>query len=181
MAAPVTLGRRHRPPANSAAAAVTLLASSAQQQACQRHNRVFSAHQVSQSAQKVSQEQQKAQLHPATAAMLHQPALGGVKRGIKGPEIHRSAAAPSRRARRRCTVVTAASAAGPGVGGTPAKPLVVVGSVNADLVLCVDRLPQPGETLGARSLAFHPGGKVRACVTGGCACVVAAARPCCKD
>lgn len=30
---------------------------------------------------------------------------------------------------------------------------------SADLVLKVDRLPQPGETLGAESLQFFPGGK----------------------
>lgn len=40
------------------------------------------------------------------------------------------------------------------------KPLVVVGSVNADLVLHIDRLPQPGETLGASNMQFFPGGKV---------------------
>jgi ribokinase len=31
--------------------------------------------------------------------------------------------------------------------------------VIADLVLSVDRLPHPGETLGASSLQFFPGGK----------------------
>jgi len=41
----------------------------------------------------------------------------------------------------------------------PKKPLVVVGSVNADLVLAVDRVPAPGETLGAQSLDTFPGGK----------------------
>uniref|UniRef100_A0A7S0X1M1 Ribokinase n=1 Tax=Chlamydomonas leiostraca TaxID=1034604 RepID=A0A7S0X1M1_9CHLO len=40
-----------------------------------------------------------------------------------------------------------------------AKSLVVVGSVNADLVLPIERLPQPGETLGASSLETLPGGK----------------------
>ena len=40
-----------------------------------------------------------------------------------------------------------------------AKPLVVVGSVNADLVLEIDRLPADGETLGAKSLNTFPGGK----------------------
>ena len=42
----------------------------------------------------------------------------------------------------------------------PRKPLVVVGSANADLVLRVDRLPAPGETVGASSLEVFPGGKV---------------------
>ena len=44
-------------------------------------------------------------------------------------------------------------------GGGERPPLVVVGSVNADLVLAVDRVPFPGETLGASSLNFFPGGK----------------------
>ncbi|GAB4813713.1 hypothetical protein N2152v2_000759 [Parachlorella kessleri] len=38
-------------------------------------------------------------------------------------------------------------------------PLVVVGSVNADLVVEVDRLPRPGETLAADTLKVYPGGK----------------------
>ena len=36
---------------------------------------------------------------------------------------------------------------------------MVVGSVNADLVLQVDRLPKEGETLGAHTLDTFPGGK----------------------
>lgn len=36
---------------------------------------------------------------------------------------------------------------------------MVVGSVNADLVLEIDRLPADGETLGAKSLNTFPGGK----------------------
>ncbi|CAK0752448.1 hypothetical protein CVIRNUC_002147 [Coccomyxa viridis] len=39
------------------------------------------------------------------------------------------------------------------------KCLVVVGSVNADMVLEVDRLPADGETLGAKALNTFPGGK----------------------
>ena len=39
------------------------------------------------------------------------------------------------------------------------KCLVVVGSVNADMVLEVDRLPADGETLGAKTLNTFPGGK----------------------
>ncbi|GMH33759.1 hypothetical protein BSKO_01593 [Bryopsis sp. KO-2023] len=38
-------------------------------------------------------------------------------------------------------------------------PLVVVGSINADLVLQVDRLPEPGETIAASNLETFPGGK----------------------
>ena len=36
---------------------------------------------------------------------------------------------------------------------------MVVGSVNADLVLQVGRLPKEGETLGAHTLKTFPGGK----------------------
>lgn len=41
------------------------------------------------------------------------------------------------------------------------KPLLVVGSINADLVLEVARLPKPGETISASNLTVFPGGKVR--------------------
>jgi hypothetical protein len=41
----------------------------------------------------------------------------------------------------------------------PAKPIVVVGSVNADLVVKIDRLPKAGETIAGSSLEFFPGGK----------------------
>ena len=40
------------------------------------------------------------------------------------------------------------------------KALVVVGSVNADMVLQVERLPKEGETLAASNLSTFPGGKV---------------------
>ena len=42
------------------------------------------------------------------------------------------------------------------------KPLVIVGSLNADSVLEVDRLPDPGETMSAKGLTTFPGGKVAA-------------------
>jgi hypothetical protein len=45
--------------------------------------------------------------------------------------------------------------------GDAQRPLVVVGSVNADLVLQVSRLPDAGETMTANSLDYFPGGKVR--------------------
>jgi hypothetical protein len=45
--------------------------------------------------------------------------------------------------------------------GDAQRPLVVVGSVNADLVLQVSRLPDAGETMTADSLDYFPGGKVR--------------------
>jgi hypothetical protein len=44
-------------------------------------------------------------------------------------------------------------------GTADRRPVVVVGSVNADLVLRVPRLPRPGETLNAADLRFFPGGK----------------------
>jgi ribokinase len=44
----------------------------------------------------------------------------------------------------------------PRVGGTG---VVVVGSVNLDLVARVERLPGPGETVPARGVSRHPGGK----------------------
>lgn len=47
-----------------------------------------------------------------------------------------------------------------GGGAAPLQPLVVVGSINADLVLPVDRLPAVGETLAASRLDTFPGGKV---------------------
>lgn len=40
------------------------------------------------------------------------------------------------------------------------KPLVVVGSINADMMLQVDRFPKPGETLSAKSMTTSAGGKV---------------------
>lgn len=46
-----------------------------------------------------------------------------------------------------------------GNGGQPQKPLVVVGSINADIVLQVERMPQSGETISAESLSTFPGGK----------------------
>ncbi|MDQ2876555.1 MAG: PfkB family carbohydrate kinase, partial [Actinomycetota bacterium] len=37
--------------------------------------------------------------------------------------------------------------------------VVVVGSVNADYVVRISHLPQPGETVGAGLLSVYPGGK----------------------
>lgn len=39
------------------------------------------------------------------------------------------------------------------------KPLLVLGSVNADLYVEIDRLPAPGETIPGREAAVRPGGK----------------------
>lgn len=44
--------------------------------------------------------------------------------------------------------------------------ITVVGSINVDNVLQMDRLPEPGETVAARSLEQLPGGKVRFHCTG---------------
>src|SRR5919197_6775048 len=41
----------------------------------------------------------------------------------------------------------------------PEGRVVVVGSVNADLVVAVDRLPGPGETVAGGRFARHGGGK----------------------
>ncbi len=39
------------------------------------------------------------------------------------------------------------------------KPILVAGSINIDLVVGVERLPRPGETLTGTGLENHPGGK----------------------
>lgn len=41
----------------------------------------------------------------------------------------------------------------------PASRIVVVGSLNADLTIYCDRLPQPGETVHGNGFAVNPGGK----------------------
>ena len=41
-----------------------------------------------------------------------------------------------------------------------AKPIVVLGSINIDLAISLQRLPQPGETVSASSLQRFAGGKV---------------------
>lgn len=41
----------------------------------------------------------------------------------------------------------------------PLRPLLVLGSINADLYLEIDRLPLPGETIAGRGAAVRPGGK----------------------
>lgn len=45
-----------------------------------------------------------------------------------------------------------------------AEQIVVVGSVNVDTVLKLDRLPREGETLAAHGIEQFPGGKV--CLSG---------------
>ena len=50
--------------------------------------------------------------------------------------------------------------AAPGAMSTRFKQVTVVGSINVDLVLPVERLPAPGETLSANGLERFPGGKV---------------------
>src|SRR5271156_1268389 len=39
------------------------------------------------------------------------------------------------------------------------KPIVVVGSINADLVAAVENIPRVGETITGTSFQIHPGGK----------------------
>ena len=39
------------------------------------------------------------------------------------------------------------------------KPIVVVGSINIDLVVNTERMPIAGETLLGKSFQIHPGGK----------------------
>ncbi len=53
----------------------------------------------------------------------------------------------------RCPPLAQAAASAAG------RPLLVVGSINMDLVLSVERLPAAGETLSARTLQTFPGGK----------------------
>ena len=40
------------------------------------------------------------------------------------------------------------------------RPLLVAGSINADLVAEVPRLPKPGETMNSSGFSVYPGGKV---------------------
>ncbi len=56
--------------------------------------------------------------------------------------------------------------------------IAVAGSVNADLVFSLQRVPRAGETLAARGLAVHPGGKVRA--AGAAAAAASAAHLCAR-
>mmetsp|Transcript_22783 Transcript_22783/g.59345 ORF Transcript_22783/g.59345 Transcript_22783/m.59345 type:complete len:332 (+) Transcript_22783:302-1297(+) len=50
-------------------------------------------------------------------------------------------------------------AGGPPLELIKTRPVVVVGSMAADLVLSVDRLPRPGETIAATNCERFPGGK----------------------
>lgn len=47
----------------------------------------------------------------------------------------------------------------PSEGGERCAPVIVVGSVNADLVVTTERLPRPGETVTGGTFARHWGGK----------------------
>ena len=80
-------------------------------------------------------------------------------RGVR-PSCHRNG---TPRPTPRHAPAPATASAGPASLGTmppEPKPLAVVGSINADLVLRVPRLPAAGETLAAASLDTFPGGKV---------------------
>ena len=66
----------------------------------------------------------------------------------------------SREARLKARARRASAACPPLSSPPPPSPLLyVVGSLNADLVLSLARLPAPGETLAASSLSTFPGGK----------------------
>jgi hypothetical protein len=59
----------------------------------------------------------------------------------------------------------------------PARDIVVVGSINMDLVMCAPRLPLPGEALAGTDFAIVPGGKggnqaVAAARLGACVAVI---------
>jgi hypothetical protein len=87
------------------------------------------------------------------------PALHGISRRLK--PSHSVAQQPLT----RCRIARAArkqhAARCSAHSSDAQRPLVVVGSVNADLVLQVNRMPDAGETLTADSLDYFPGGKVR--------------------
>eukprot|EP00878_Enallax_costatus_P007124 GHUV01007467.1.p1 GENE.GHUV01007467.1~~GHUV01007467.1.p1 ORF type:complete len:382 (+),score=99.86 GHUV01007467.1:2601-3746(+) len=83
-------------------------------------------------------------------ALKHSPSTRSI--GFDTSSIYRKPGFKPRRGRNASAVRVLAAAGQP-------KPLVVVGSVNADLVLRVDRLPQPGETIAAKDMQFFPGGK----------------------
>lgn len=70
---------------------------------------------------------------------------------------------PTTTAATKARAVPAAAAAPPPAtsSSSTALPLLVVGSINQDVVLKVERLPAPGETLAASSMEMFPGGKVR--------------------
>jgi ribokinase len=42
---------------------------------------------------------------------------------------------------------------------SPPRPIVILGSINLDLIATAERLPQPGETVGGGVLMRQPGGK----------------------
>ena len=68
-----------------------------------------------------------------------------------------SATARAHQAARAAAPLTTSSSP----SSTQPRPLLVVGSINQDVVLKVSRLPCPGETLAASSMELFPGGKVR--------------------
>mmetsp|Transcript_14367 Transcript_14367/g.36252 ORF Transcript_14367/g.36252 Transcript_14367/m.36252 type:complete len:387 (+) Transcript_14367:52-1212(+) len=74
----------------------------------------------------------------------------------RSPSLVLRTSSPKQQQRQRNSSAMAASPAGAPQAG---KPLVVVGSVNADFVLSVDRLPLPGETVSASTMDLFPGGK----------------------
>lgn len=80
----------------------------------------------------------------------HRQPLQAFQYSHKGPKCR-----PSARIARLIVRADAASSSKP--------QLVVVGSLNADTVLEVDRIPEGGETMNAKTLSTFPGGKVGPC------------------
>ena len=91
---------------------------------------------------------------PHTTTIVAAPTLRAHRRIASLPHPHPHPTLPLRHQITHAQMAAAASSSPP-----PCKPLVVVGSVNADFVLSVDRLPQAGETLSASKLELFPGGK----------------------
>lgn len=93
-------------------------------------------------------------LHACCTASPHHPA--SLTNMLRHPRFTIYREAP-RLPRRKTSCITRAMTS---LFSEERKPLVVVGSINADLVCEVDRIPAPGETLAADSLNVYPGGKV---------------------
>lgn len=99
----------------------------------------------------------RAKMRPLLRPPARRPALTGL-RSPGGAHQERRAALPTHRPPPRATAPTTPSIPPP-LPPLPPFSLFVIGSLNADLVLTVPRLPAPGETLAASSLASFPGGK----------------------
>ena len=91
---------------------------------------------------------------PGTVSHTHSAAANVIPSSLKAwPALSMR---PRRSRPRRYTRATSI------VADADSKPLVIVGSVNADMMLQVERFPKPGETLSAKSMNTSAGGKVLA-------------------